>query len=406
MHILYFHQHFATPRGAGGIRSYEMAQALIRNGHRVTMICGSHGLGGPGLTQPFDRGRRRGEVDGIDVIEFDLRYGNADGLLKRSWTFLRYAVGGAVMALREPCDLIFATTTPLTVGIPALAARWLRGKRYVFEVRDLWPELPRAMGVIRNPVILALLSALEWLSYRGADRCVALSPGIAEGIAARGVSPDRIEMVPNGCDRHIFGAGTQAWRPEGVRDDQLLAIFTGSHGQANGLDAILDAAMVLQARGRDDIVIALVGDGKLKPRLMARAEREGLGNVRFHPPVSKLRLAGLMAGADLGLQILANVPAFYYGTSPNKFFDYLAAELPVLVNYPGWVAEMLTQEGAGVAVPPDDPEAFADGLIALADDRNAAKRMGAAAASLAERQFDRRELADRWVAWVTAGHHP
>ena len=403
MHILYFHQHFATPRGAGGIRSYEMAQALIREGHRVTMVCGSHGLGGPGLTQPFERGQRRGEVDGIDVIEFDLSYGNADSLLKRSWTFLRYALGGAVVALREPCDLIFATTTPLTVGIPALAARWLRGKRYVFEVRDLWPELPRAMGVIRNPVVLALLSALEWLSYRSADRCVALSPGIADGIAMRGVSPDRIQMVPNGCDRHIFGAGVEPWRPEGVRNEQLLTIFTGSHGQANGLDAVLDAAAELQARGRDDIVIALVGDGKLKPMLMARAEREGLRNVRFLPPVSKSHLAGLMAGADVGLQILANVPAFYYGTSPNKFFDYLAAGLPVIANYPGWVAEMLTEEGAGVAVPPDNPEAFAEALIAFAEHRNAAKDMGRAAASLAERKFDRRKLADRWTAWVTAG---
>lgn len=402
MHILYFHQHFATPRGATGIRSYEMARALLRHGHRVTMVCGSYGLGGSGLATPFVKGKRRGEVDGIDVIEFDLSYSNADGFLKRSMTFARYALGAIGVALRERYDLAFATTTPLTAGIPGIVARWLRGKRYVFEVRDLWPELPRAMGVITNPLVLGAMSALEWLSYRNAERCVALSPGIAEGIAARGVATDRIQLVPNGCDLHIFeGGADEAWRPEGVRPDQLLAIFTGTHGQANGLDAVLDAAAVLKARGRGDIAIALVGDGKLKPALRARAEREGLDNVHFHDPVGKLKLAGLMAGADVGMQILANVPAFYYGTSPNKFFDYLAAGLPVLTNYPGWVAEMVARDGAGVAVPPADPEAFADGLIALADDRAALPRMGQAARDLARREFDRIQLGDRWVAWVT-----
>lgn len=403
MHILYFHQHFSTPHGAAGIRSYQMAQALLRHGHGVTMVCGSYGLGETGLDQPFARGRRRGLVDGIDVIEFDLSYANSDGLLKRAGTFAKFALGAVGVALRERYDLAFATTTPLTAGIPAIAARWLRRKPYVFEVRDLWPELPRAMGVITNPVILWLLSVLEWLSYRNAARCVALSPGIAEGIAARGVPAERIALVPNGCDLSIFGGAVEPWRPDGVGEDQLLAIFTGTHGQANGLDAVLDAAAVLQARGREDIAIALVGDGKLKPMLVARAEADGLTNVHFHAPVNKARLAGLMASADVGLQILANVPAFYYGTSPNKFFDYLAAGLPVLTNYPGWVADMVTAQRAGFAVPPDNPDAFADALIAAADDRGALVAQGKAAAALARRDFDRTALADRWVAWVTQG---
>lgn len=400
MKVLYFHQHFSTPKGASGIRSYEMARRLVARGHQVTMVCGSGSRGGSGLELPFSKGCRRGSVDGIDVVEFDLPYSNADGLVKRSLAFVKFAARSVGLALTERYDVVFATTTPLTAGIPGILARWLRGKPFVFEVRDLWPELPKAMGVIRNPLVLGAMSALEWTSYRSAHRLVGLSPGIVEGIAHRGVPHDRITLVPNGCDLDIFGGEVTPWRPEAVKPTDLLAAFTGAHGMANGLDAVLDAAAVLKRRGREDIKILLIGNGKLKPALQARAEREGLWNVVFHEPVNKTKLAGLMASTDVGMQILANVPAFYYGTSPNKFFDYIAAGLPVLNNYPGWLAGLIEENRCGFAVPPSDANAFADALEKAADDREALREMGRRGKELAMREFDRKILADRWVDWL------
>lgn len=401
MHVLYFHQHFSTPDGSAGTRSYEMAQALIRNGHTVTMVCGSYAQGKTGLTVPFSKGKRRGRVDGIDTIEFRLNYGNDMGFAQRAMVFAKFAIGSIGIAIREPADVVFATTTPLTAGIPGIFARWLGRKPFVYEVRDLWPELPKAMGVITNPVVLWLMSVLEWASYRSANSLVGLSPGIVEGIAARGVEKSRIAMIPNGCDLDLFCSQTDAWRPKGVRDDQLLAIFTGTHGNANGLDAVLNAASVLRERHRDDIRIALVGQGREKPELQERARAENLHNVLFLDPVPKVRLAGLMSGADIGLQVLRNVPAFYYGTSPNKFFDYISAGLPVLNNYPGWLAEMISYRDCGIAVPPDDPHAFADALIEAADNRMALKTKAANALDLAQTEFSRKDLSDKWVEWVT-----
>lgn len=401
MHVLYFHQHFSTPQGSAGTRSFEMAQALIRAGHSVTMVCGSYAQGTTGLDTPFVKGRRRGVVQGINVIEFNLNYANHMGFLERIGVFAKFVWGAVRVALTEQCDVVFATTTPLTAGIAGIFARWFRRKPFVFEVRDLWPELPKAMGVIRNPVVLAMMSMLEWASYRSAHRLVGLSPGIVDGIAARGVVPSHIAMVPNGCDLGLFAAPVEPWRPDGVREDQMLAIFTGTHGNANGLDAVLNAASVLKARGRDDIRIALVGQGREKAQLQTRADAEGLDNVLFLDPVAKTRLTGLMAGADLGLQLLRNVPAFYYGTSPNKFFDYIAAGLPVLNNYPGWLAGLIEAHDCGFAVPPDDAEAFADALEYAANDRNALRTKGEKARALATAQFSRHELASKWVAWVT-----
>lgn len=404
MKILYFHQHFSTPQGATGTRSYEMARRLRYHGHQVTMVCGSYGVGSTGLDTAFECGKRTGVVDGIDVVEFNLSYSNTDGFLSRSWTFLRFSMGSIRLALSERYDIVFATTTPLTAGIPGIFGRWIRRKIFVFEVRDLWPELPREMGVIKNPVILALMSWLEWVSYRSAHRCIALSPGIQNGIARRGVSRDRVTVIPNGCDLEIFSAGrTSAWRPDGVERSELLALYTGTHGVANGLNAILDAALVLKQRKRNDIRLVLVGDGGRKMDLVRRSEQLALSNVLFLPPIGKLRLAGLMAGADVGIQCLANVSAFYYGTSPNKFFDYISAGLPVLNNYPGWLADMINENKCGFVVPPEDPKAFADALEIAASDRAELKRMGENASELARTKFDRSTLADLWVKYVTAG---
>lgn len=400
MKVLYFHQHFSTPQGSLGIRSYQMARQLIHNGHQVTMVCGSYGGGRTGLEGPFHKGRREGMVDGIEVIEFDLAYSNSDSLLRRAGIFLKFALRSIGLALGQRYDVLFATTTPLTAALPGIAARWLRGKPFVFEVRDLWPELPRAMGVIRNRAVLAALSALEWLSYRSAHRLIGLSPGIVDGIARRGVPRARIALVPNGCDLSIFAASAAPWRPPQIARDDLLAVFAGAHGVANGLHAVLDAARELQRRGRGDIKILLIGQGKCKPALQARAASEGLENVVFHDPVSKLHLAGLMASTDIGLQILDNVPAFYDGTSPNKFFDYIAAGLPVLNNYPGWLARMVLERECGFAPPPADPRAFADALEAAADDRGALRQMGARGRQLAEQCFDRTVLAQQWVRWL------
>ncbi len=400
MKVLYFHQHFSTPKGATGIRSYEMACRLVARGHQVTMVCGSYGGGQTGLESPFVGGKRQGMVDGIEIIEFDLAYSNSDGLFVRALSFLKFAVRSIGIALTERYDLVFATTTPLTAGIPGIFARWFRNKPFIFEVRDLWPELPKAMGVIRNPVILAAMSFLEWASYRSAHRLIGLSPGIVKGIAHRGVAHDRIEMIPNGCDLDIFNTHAEPWLPAGVDKSHLVAVFAGTHGVANNLDAVLDAARELKLRKRDDIRLVLIGQGKLKPALQKRPAQEHLDNVIFHDPVNKARLSGLMASADLGLQILANVPAFYYGTSPNKFFDYIASGLPVLNNYPGWLAEMIAKENCGFVVPPDDAALFADALIQAADDRDDLLEKGARGRELAVREFDRRKLADRFVDWL------
>ncbi|MBD1924881.1 glycosyltransferase family 4 protein [Trichocoleus sp. FACHB-90] len=400
MRVLYFHQHFTTPTGATGTRSYEMARRLIARGHQVTMVCGSYNMGNTGLTSNFINGVRQGIVEGIEVIEFYLPYSNYDNFLKRSWIFLRFALGSIKLALTAEYDLLFATTTPLTVAIPGIVMKVFKNRPFVFEVRDLWPELPKAMGVITNPLVLKALDILEWLAYHTADACIGLSPGIVKGIVRRKPSA-KVTMIPNGCDLDLFKPDPEAkCNLLGIRDDDFVALFCGAHGKANGLDALLDAGKVLKEKGRTDIKLVLIGDGKLKPNFIQRATEEGLDNCLFFQPMPKLELAKVMATANVGLMILANVPAFYYGTSPNKFFDYIACGLPVLNNYPGWLAELIDGHYCGITCPPNDAVAFANALSQLADNRQETLIRGKNARQLAESSFSREALANQFVDYL------
>ena len=402
MRLLYFHQHFATPQGSSGTRSYEFARALIARGHQVTIICGAHKLSG--LDLPYDeaKGWHRGNVDGIDVISLPLAYSNRDSLVRRGWTFLRFALRSIRLALTLDCDLVFATSTPITAVIPGLAAKWLRGKPFVFEVRDLWPELPRALG-LRNPFLLGGMSLLELLGYRSANACIGLSPGIVEGIRSRADERQSVAMIPNGSDLNLFHPAKRARLTlPGIWPDDFVAGFTGAHGVANGLDALLDVATELKRRGDTRVKLAFIGDGKEKERLAARAAELGLTNCLFFPPVPKTELGAITASLDCGLMVLKDIPAFYRGTSPNKFFDYISAGIPVVNNYPGWLAGLITEYHCGIVVPPGNVAAFTDALQSLAADPAGRRAMGAAGRELAEKEFARPLLADRFIATLEA----
>jgi len=418
LRILYLHQHFSTPDGATGTRSFAMARALAARGHAVTIACGRYAGAATGLAGPLCRGWREGRVGAFQVVEYAIPCGNAQGLVARAAAFLRYAARAGALALAGPAaamprtppatppraarprrwDVLIASSTPLTVALPALAAWRLRGLPFVFEIRDLWPELPRAMH-IGTPPLWAALDRLADAACRHAAAVVALSDGMAETALAHGATPARLHVVPNGADLDLFGPQVAPWRPPEAPPHEALAVYAGAHGPANGLDQLLDAAAV--ARGAP-LRLLLVGQGAEKPRLMARAAALGLGHVNFLDPLPKPRLAALLAASQIGVLCLAPVAAFAEWTAPNKLMDYLAAGLPVVANQNVAAGRLLREGPCGVAVPPGDAAAFGQAMAALAADPVRRAGMGLAARALAVRRYDWRLLAQRFCDVVEA----
>lgn len=419
LRILYLHQHFSTPEGATGTRSFAMARALAARGHAVTLACGRYAGAETGLAGRFRHGRRKGEVGGFRVVEYAIPCGNAQGLTARAGAFLRYAARAGALALGGPggagagdgtiavagdgrsrWDLLIASSTPLTVALPALAAERLRGVPFVFEIRDPWPELPRAMRV-GSPVVWAALDRLADAACRRAAAVVALSAGMAETALAHGAAPGRLHVVPNGADLELFGPGIAPWRPPEAAPGEVLAVYAGAHGPANGLDQLLDAAAVAPGAPQGgNLRLLLVGQGAEKPRLLARAA--GLGNISFLDPLPQPRLAALLAASQIGIHCLAPHPGFAEWTAPNKLMDYLAAGLPVVANQGGTTERLLRDGPCGIAVPPGDPAAFGIALAELAMDPARRAAMGQAARALAVGRHDRRRLAEQFCDIVEA----
>lgn len=401
MHILYLHQYFTTRSGVGGTRSYEFARYFVARGHQVTMVTAAD----PSVPWVGGLTRRR-VVDGIDVVELragysDYQSGTAIGYGQRILAFVLFALASlaAVVRVRRP-DVVFATSTPLTIGIPGIVARAWHRAPLVFEVRDLWPEAPIQLGALRHPVAILLARWLERAIYRRSAQIIALSPGMRDGIVDAGVAPERITVVPNASDLDLFspeldgGEFRTRWGLEG----KFIALYFGTMGEANDLMQAVRAAEVLQQRGEERIAIVLHGKGRQRPELEAFVRERGLRNVIFSASLpDKGAVARLVAAADVGMTIYKNVPVLYT-CSPNKLFDTLAAGRAAIVNSPGWLRELVEAGACGAYVRPDDAVDLADQLTALCDDPERVAAYGRNARRLAEQQFDRRLLAERLLA--------
>ncbi len=394
MRILYIHQFFATRDSSHPTRSYEFARRLVAQGHEVVMVCGSSRLGSLHSGGLFSRSA----IDGIEVRSVRNEYSNYMSYARRIWSFLLFMAGSTWVAATAPRpDVVFATSTPLTVAVPGWIASRIRRAPYVFEVRDPWPDAAFQMGALRERSALGRMARwLERVTYRAADELVALSPGMAESMTAQGANPAKIHTIPNCSDLDLFHPGP---KDPGLVErydlgGRFVAGYTGAIGPANAVHVIIETASLLSAAKRDDIVILIAGDGKRLPDIRKAVESEGLSNVRLVGSVPKTEMPALLRTCDVLLAHLAKVPVLYTG-SPNKLFDGLASGRPIIVNSPGWTKPLVTDAGAGLFVEPEDPRALADAIVALADDPAGTMVMGRKARALAEAQFDRDAQAAR-----------
>jgi glycosyltransferase involved in cell wall biosynthesis len=396
MRVTYLHQYFATPDGSTGTRSYELARRLVAQGHDVTVITSNAQL--PDLAHA--RRVVRTSVDGIRLVVIGVAYANEMGYRARIGAFIRFALRASLEAARVPADVVLASSTPLTIALPGIVARVVRRAPMVFEVRDLWPEMPIAVGALSNPAAIAAARAVEWVAYRSSAQVIALSPGMADGVAARGISRSRISMIPNGCDRAAFDvpatAGDAIRAELGLAPGAPLIVYAGAFGAVNGVEWLADVAAELRPL-RPDARFLLVGRGAGRDALLQRARARGVldETLTVRPPMPKRDIPALLAAATVATSLFRPVPEME-SNSANKFFDGLAAGRPVAINYGGWHRTLLAERGAGIALPESDPAAAAAMLAALVGDEAALARCREGARELA-RDFDRDRLAEEFA---------
>lgn len=389
MHILYIHQHFAVPAGSTGTRSYEFARRWVKARHKVTIITGPYDIGGLELGKTLIQ---KQIIDRINVVVVGTTYSNRQSYLRRIVSFLSFSLLSIYAGLRtKKVDAIYATSTPLTVGIPAIVLKCLKRIPFVFEVRDQWPEVPIELGIIRNRLFIKILLWLEKTIYNNSSAIVALSPGQADAIRKVLTEDRKIAVIPNSCDTEMFrpDKGGSMIRQHYGWGDKLVLLHAGAMSEVNGLDFVIDAAVRLKSS--PEILFVLLGEGRQKPALQSRVEKLGLTNMQILPAVPKQKLPEIFAAVDVGLVIISNFPIIEHN-SANKFFDSLSAGKPVLLNYSGWQRELLETAKAGFGCWLCNIDEFVEKVFYLNSHRDEIAPMGYNARRLAE-QFDRDKLA-------------
>lgn len=335
-------------------------------------------------------------VDGIRILA--IRAGYNDGRAgtsmpgwKRMLSFHNFSrIAARVGKWVQKPDLVFATHTPLTVGLTGIELKKHFMIPFVFEVRDLWPEALVNIGVLKNPFFVTYLRWMSRKIYRAADHISAASPGMKYGILKYGIPEEKVTVVTNASDLDLFypQKDGSAERERLGLGNRFAAIYFGAMGQANGLDYALDAASELKRRHRSDIVIVLHGSGGRRDGLKTRALAEGLDNIVFSNPVkTKEQMSRILAGCDVCMTIYKASKEVTW--SPNKLFDALAAGKPVVVNVPGWLGDTVENNNCGIQTDPEDAEKLADALEKLADDYSFRRKCAENSRRLAEEEFAR-----------------
>ena len=401
MHILIIHQAFASFDEPGGTRHFEFARLLAARGHRVTVIASPVSyITGEKTLLPPSSAKTTGEREGneVEILRARVYSAHHKSFFHRMLAFFSFMFSSFWIGLGvKKVDLVWGTSPPIFQSVTAWTLARLKGARFLFEVRDLWPQFAVAVGVLKNPVLIRASEWLERFLYRRADQVMVNSPGFVDHVKQRGAM--RVELIPNGADPSMFKPSDngEAFRRAYQLGEKFVVLYAGAHGMSNDLDVVLESARLLVDEPK--IQLVLLGDGKEKPALMQRAGQMGLTNVTFVPSVAKSEIPKALAAADACIAILKPLDE-YKTTYPNKVFDYMAAGRPIALAIDGVIREVLEDAGCGLFAEPGNSVALARVIRGLASGPRKSRAMGLKGRRYLEENFSREKIGNQLVQLI------
>lgn len=388
MKLLYIAQYFALPEDSSGTRSYDLASSFIKRGMDVTVITSYGGKEGDPQWKYLER-------DGIKIYKMNCPYSNTMGFMQRMKAFFNFMRGASKKAQTIDCDVVLATSTPLSIGYPALVMHRKKHKPYVFEVRDVWPGVPIAMGYFKNKLAQKVLYGFEKRIYKKAAAIVPLSTGMDENIKQR-YPNNKSVVIPNISEINRF-ANTAKTVDITVPEGKKVLLYAGTFGNVNGLGYIIEMA-AHTLKYDQNVWYYLVGRGKEKAENIKQAEALGVlnKNVFVFDPVKKTDLPYLYSLATVGSSFVIDLPALW-DNSANKFFDTLAAHRPMVINHEGWQADTIRKYNCGYVLPPKVSDEAAKAFVDYMNNNVLLKEQGENAFKIAKEQFSLEVAVDKYM---------
>ena len=390
MKITYFHQYFTTNEMSGSTRSYEFAKRLVKMGHEVNVITS--------WREMDDKKVSFVTIDsGIKIHWLPVPYSNHMSFSKRITSFITFALKSAIKARSIKTDIVFASSTPLTIALPAVYVSRKRKVPLVFEIRDLWPDIPIALKILKNPFLCYLARKLELWTYKNAKSLIALSPQMKEGIISKKVISNKIAVIPNCSDlknlSHSATLGKKFRDKRSWLKDHPLLVYAGTFGKVNNLTYAINLAYALKKRNAN-VRILLIGDGLEKEKLIIEAKRLNVyeKNLYFEKPIPKNEIRECLSAANMCANFVIDVKETW-ANSANKFFDSLAAGKPIFLNHGGWMQELIINYQCGLCMHDKNIDVVAHELEEAINDLKWLETAGNSAKNLAIKYFDRDVLA-------------
>ena len=352
MKIIYLHQYFKFPNESGGTRSFDLATGFLDSGHHVEMLTSTSNI-------EYKKKKRWTKINknGLVVHYVYLPYANEMSYIRRSIVFFKFLWLSTFKLLSLKGDLVLTTSTPLTVGIPALIKKWFHKTPFIFEIRDVWPEVVIAIGAVKNKIIQRLLYFLENLIYKNASAIVPLSIDMKNSITSRysNLASIPIQVIENISEIDRFqnsvNANNSVLKEKIGFCPRFTILYAGTFGRVNGLDYVVNLASKLIDLD-PSIVFVMLGDGSEKEAVLQKAVDKNLLNKNIYilDSVAKRDLSQLYYECDMGSSFVIPIKELW-ANSANKFFDTLAAGKPILINHDGWQKELIEMENIGYVLP-------------------------------------------------------
>ena len=390
MKVAVVYQYYQGHGSPGHSLVYELSQYLAERGHDVTVVSGETGyMKHDALVLPWYRRIVRRELDGAVKVVRTYTYSELNRTyLGRILNFISFSISCPIglLAIEKP-DVVLASSPPIFPMFSAWLICKLRRIPFVFEVRDLWPASAIQMGILKNRLLIEIMTWMEKVLYNQSRKIVALTNGIREDICNRGWPRERVALVTCGVDfdkLYPDSAGAVVVRSKHGWNDKKVVMYFGAMGEANNMPVILRAAGRL--RERDDVLFVLIGDGMKRVATELLKIKMGLENVVILPPVPKDEARMFISAADLCLVTLRDIPLFD-GAIPTKLVDYMACGKPVLCGIRGEAKQIVDESGAGLTFEPDDDQQMSALIVQLLEDGDRAARMGSSGLAYVRDRF-------------------
>jgi len=344
MKLIYLHQYFKTPEMEGSIRSYQISKYFVSKGIDITIITCSNN----------HQKVTTESIDGIKVIWLPIPYSNNFSFYRRLYFFCKYIIMCILVAHKQKFTHLYASSTPLTVGIPALYLSYLKSTPMIFEVRDLWPHVPISMGIIKNRVIIYLSQFLEKLIYDYSSLIVTLSPDMSKFIINKNKTyQKKVITVSNACDFELFKVNEPLKALDAKKLPKKFLLYAGTFGRVNDCSYIVKLADHFRHLN-SEIKFVLVGGGIEFDYIYKLSNTKKLINqdIFLFNQISKNEITSLIKLSCGMISTVANIEALN-ANSANKIFDGLAAGKPIIINHGGWIKNMIEDNNLGIALNQD-----------------------------------------------------